>query len=94
MDDKKKEIVKTAVGKVEMHDMSRKRAELQEMPARPRYPSLWLTCQEAPFMKGAKAGDEMTLIVKACVRAVESHMDADSVKNSYEIDVVEAGRGE
>lgn len=104
MNNKKKSILKEVLEKVSMSDtgitLDEKYAPIGfpiETSAKKRkeekiYPNLYLTCKEAPVLKGSSAGDEKLLIVKAKIKNITVRDDEKRGKNSdYSIEIKKIG---
>ena len=101
MPKKKKEILQIAIDKVQLSDAGVKnkywsliQATKSSQKDKVSYPYLYLSTKQAPDLKGLEAGDEITLVVKACVT---SHSLHDSVNNkdgkceNFDLDIKQIG---
>ena len=100
-EEKKKEVLSMAINKVQLTDAGVKHnfPSLMEKSSESEkdrifYPSLYLSTKEAPDLKGAEAGDEVTLVVKAYI---SSHSLNDRVDDkegkceNFSIDIKQIG---
>ncbi len=82
--EKKKEVIKLAIDKVSLENTWVKRPSCglccgdSGKKTETRYPSLFLTIDEAPSLKGKETGDEVTLLIKG---KVVSHCINDNINS-------------
>lgn len=95
----KKDIIKGALDKVKLVDAGIKNKygnEITSAPVDPKsriyYPSLYLSAKEAPMLTGSEVGDEVTLLIKACVvsHSLSEGQNSDK-KESFSLDIKKIG---
>jgi hypothetical protein len=99
LETKKKDLVKSALSKVVMHDAGIEEGKGLEScavsPSKPKskyYPTIYLEGKQAPALKGANVGDECTLVIKAKVVGVSLDEREDSKREEYRLEIHEIGK--
>lgn len=98
-DSNKKEIMKNSIDKVKLVDAGVKDKYGYDMPIKSSsdiknkiyYPHLRLNTKEAPLLAGCDVGEEITLLVKACVTSHSVNEDENKKNEDFCLEIKKIG---